>query len=985
MNTKTAVLLFVVLSACITGSYQQTQCIGSLDIIFAVDGSNSMGEQNFIKQRTTLVNLVNRLTVSDSEIHIGLCLFSNSVTETIALSGNKVDVIKHINNLTYPDEQTRTDLAIDRAIEMFSTQGRGPSVPKLLMVITDGASTKPLLTQSSAATAKARNITIYAVGVTAQIDRNELESMASKKETVVTTNDFTTLEGSLVNATNRACVDVECYDAQVDLVFVLDSTNNIGAQNFQEMISFVQDFLIFAFVDNGNFRVGVMTLSDQAYVEFQMTRYDRSKKALSSALNSIPYRTGYASKTEAFAALKQNMYTTANGDRKDVPNVVILLTSNTAGSNVAQIISEAEGVRAQGIQIFAVGIGLSNTQELDGIASKPLIENRFTIPNFYQLRPVIEQVYKKFNRFCETPPPVPACYMGDTDLWFVVDVSSKAETMSRQDFPGDFARLKNGLTKLMDIVMDPSVSNPGIHTGLVTYSDTVQVAYDVSSYNSVSQTAQLLRSLPGGLRQGGSYMTPALRAITNPPRATEYKSYVVIVAPETAYTSDAQGIQTEIARLKNLGYTIVPFVVKETGVLNQYDLMSRASGSNYFYGFNSYSELEAAAKNFTRDRLCNGYVGSPSAGLCANSGHKENGMSLVPHPSDCDKYVQCYYNNLTNLDLGVVRQCPMGLFWSQQNKTCSPPNLVQCPYDHCKEDCEPYKMEGACGAYWECENGVSSPKCCQEYFSFVPGIGCQLDFTCRDKCGPEKWCGICQKKPNWVVASGYDVQLMNGVLGWMPRPCFYEDFDVVDCECSAPRNQVCPPDREYNFMDAATVKSVQDGRSEGIRVSTVSSNNLALVLNSRSAVHVDVNKMATGDEPFVIKFVYKENTPFSPYGQTLYSSGVQCGNGNALIVSSNDQFVFAEIRASDGRVAEVKVPTKGFSMNDYKNVTLSYNEGVLSLSISTPKQEYIAQTKAPAHMCFSCGIDIGAGLNKNSFDGEVQKISVHSCSLSKLY
>ncbi|XP_059152487.1 von Willebrand factor-like isoform X2 [Physella acuta] len=792
MNTKTAVLLFVVLSACITGSYQQTQCIGSLDIIFAVDGSNSMGEQNFIKQRTTLVNLVNRLTVSDSEIHIGLCLFSNSVTETIALSGNKVDVIKHINNLTYPDEQTRTDLAIDRAIEMFSTQGRGPSVPKLLMVITDGASTKPLLTQSSAATAKARNITIYAVGVTAQIDRNELESMASKKETVVTTNDFTTLEGSLVNATNRACVDV-------------------------------------------------------------------------------------------------------------------------------------------------------------------------------------------------APPPVPACYMGDTDLWFVVDVSSKAETMSRQDFPGDFARLKNGLTKLMDIVMDPSVSNPGIHTGLVTYSDTVQVAYDVSSYNSVSQTAQLLRSLPGGLRQGGSYMTPALRAITNPPRATEYKSYVVIVAPETAYTSDAQGIQTEIARLKNLGYTIVPFVVKETGVLNQYDLMSRASGSNYFYGFNSYSELEAAAKNFTRDRLCNGYVGSPSAGLCANSGHKENGMSLVPHPSDCDKYVQCYYNNLTNLDLGVVRQCPMGLFWSQQNKTCSPPNLVQCPYDHCKEDCEPYKMEGACGAYWECENGVSSPKCCQEYFSFVPGIGCQLDFTCRDKCGPEKWCGICQKKPNWVVASGYDVQLMNGVLGWMPRPCFYEDFDVVDCECSAPRNQVCPPDREYNFMDAATVKSVQDGRSEGIRVSTVSSNNLALVLNSRSAVHVDVNKMATGDEPFVIKFVYKENTPFSPYGQTLYSSGVQCGNGNALIVSSNDQFVFAEIRASDGRVAEVKVPTKGFSMNDYKNVTLSYNEGVLSLSISTPKQEYIAQTKAPAHMCFSCGIDIGAGLNKNSFDGEVQKISVHSCSLSKLY
>lgn len=63
--------------------------------------------------------------------------------------------------------------------------------------------------------------------------------------------------------------------------------------------------------------------------------------------------------------------------------------------------------------------------------------------------------------------------------------------------------------------------------------------------------------------------------------------------------------------------------------------------------------------------------------------------------------------------------------------------------DRCREDCEPFKMEGACGAYWECENGVSVPKCCPPSFAFVSGVGCQLDFRCKDMCQAEKWCGEC--------------------------------------------------------------------------------------------------------------------------------------------------------------------------------------------------------------------------------------------------
>ncbi|XP_055900355.1 von Willebrand factor-like isoform X2 [Biomphalaria glabrata] len=796
MTTRAITLLLATLAAAVPGIFSQTKCLGNLDIIFAVDGSNSMGEDNFNLQKTSLVNLVNKLAVSRDEIHVGVIPFSSSVAanQVIQLTGNKTSLLETLNKLEYPDEQTRTDLAIDEAVAMFRRYSRGGSVPKLLMIITDGASTSPSKTVTSSNIAKADNITIYALGVTKQVDVAELQNLASKPDKVLLTPDFRTLEESLLNATNKACVDL-------------------------------------------------------------------------------------------------------------------------------------------------------------------------------------------------SPPPVPGCYMGYSDLWLVLDVSSVSEGMARTDYTGDFAKLKNGVGKMMEIILDPSVQNTDIHTGLVTFSDYARTLVDISTPNSAIQAQNYVNTLPNGIQQSGASLVAALRLITTRARDQNYKSYVAIVAPETTYQNDLANIQNEFNRLKALGYTIVPFVVLNNRNLNLMSLQQQASGYNYLYSITGYNELEAATKNFTRDRLCYGYVAptpSPSGGLCDNSGHRQNGMDVVPHPSDCDKYIQCYYNNITMLDIGVVRNCPMGLHWNQPSKTCLNTTQVRCTKDRCREDCEPFKMEGACGAFWDCENGVSVPKCCPPSFAFVSGVGCQLDFRCKDMCQAEKWCGLCQKKPNWLVASGYDVQLANGVLGWLPRPCFYEDFDVVDCDCSAPRNQVCPADREYFFNDTMTAMSVMDNSRDGIRVSSVSNNGMALALNAKSVIHVDMNRM---DYPgsYVIEFVYKENGALSPYSETLFSSGVSCNHVNSLLVSANDQFVFAELRSSEGRQAEVKVPTTGLSVNEFKLLTLEYNDGVLSLSVKGSKQQYIAQTSAPALACLSCGIDIGAGVIKNSFRGEVQKLAIRSCSLPKLY
>jgi len=80
----------------------------------------------------------------------------------------------------------------------------------------------------------------------------------------------------------------------------------------------------------------------------------------------------------------QNILTPgSNGDRTDVPDVVILIT-NSQSNNVSRTLTEAWNSRIAGEYLIAVGVGnWLNVVELDGIASWPYQSNRLLVPGGY--------------------------------------------------------------------------------------------------------------------------------------------------------------------------------------------------------------------------------------------------------------------------------------------------------------------------------------------------------------------------------------------------------------------------------------------------------------------------------------------------------------------------------------------------------------------------------------------------------------------------
>ena len=158
------------------------------------------------------------------------------------------------------------------------------------------------------------------------------------------------------------------------------------------MKDFVKDFLFVADIDGGSIRVGVIIYSTEDYLQFNLNAY-QTKVDVFDAIDNIPYRFGSTNTADALRTMRTEMYTQANGDRPNVDNIAIVVTDGISNINSRRTIPDAEQARAAGIHIYAIGIGLTDTRELDGIASKPVEENRFAVQDFDELRGLRDKVF----------------------------------------------------------------------------------------------------------------------------------------------------------------------------------------------------------------------------------------------------------------------------------------------------------------------------------------------------------------------------------------------------------------------------------------------------------------------------------------------------------------------------------------------------------------------------------------------------------------
>lgn len=191
-----------------------------------------------------------------------------------------------------------------------------------------------------------------------------------------------------------------CDTGEADLVFLIDGSDSISAQNFSTMKTFMKEVVDSFMIAKDKVRVGVAQYSTDPQKEFYLNEFFNNN-AIKKKIDAIAQ---LKARTFTGAGLKfvRSFFEPVNGGRQ-YNGVVQYLIVITDGHSDDKVEDAAIALRKDGIQIFVIGIGnLSpfDFQKIAGFASRV-----YLLENFEQLQSDTRKIVREICNPGDKPPP----------------------------------------------------------------------------------------------------------------------------------------------------------------------------------------------------------------------------------------------------------------------------------------------------------------------------------------------------------------------------------------------------------------------------------------------------------------------------------------------------------------------------------------------------------------------------------------------------
>nr|XP_054492770.1 collagen alpha-1(XXVIII) chain-like [Agelaius phoeniceus] len=195
---------------------------------------------------------------------------------------------------------------------------------------------------------------------------------------------------------------IKCKEIPMELVFVIDSSESVGPENFEIIKDFVTALVDRVTVGRNATRIGLVLYSLEVRLEFGLNKYP-TRQDVKRAIRKMQYM---GEGTHTGTAIRKATQEGFAGARAGVRKVALVLTDGQTDKREAVklelVVREAH---AANIEMYAIGIVNTSdptqaefVQELNVIASDPDGEHMYLIDDFNTL-PALES--KLVNQFCE--------------------------------------------------------------------------------------------------------------------------------------------------------------------------------------------------------------------------------------------------------------------------------------------------------------------------------------------------------------------------------------------------------------------------------------------------------------------------------------------------------------------------------------------------------------------------------------------------------
>ena len=151
-------------------------------------------------------------------------------------------------------------------------------------------------------------------------------------------------------------IQTGCVSDPADVVFLLDRSGSVGSSAFQTELQFIAEFAKHYVIGPRNVQIGVVTFSGSPKKEFDMKSFHDINELEKKVMN-IKYNYNGTHTSTALKFVRENSFSTAAGDRPNVPNFLIVITDGQSRPAKFNPKTEAAKLHATNIEVFAIGVG----------------------------------------------------------------------------------------------------------------------------------------------------------------------------------------------------------------------------------------------------------------------------------------------------------------------------------------------------------------------------------------------------------------------------------------------------------------------------------------------------------------------------------------------------------------------------------------------------------------------------------------------------
>ncbi|KAK3786239.1 hypothetical protein RRG08_064498 [Elysia crispata] len=159
-----------------------SSCLQTADLVFLIDSSSSVGQNDFHHLEDFLKDVIMQLPVQPDKVRVGVAQYGNHPSLEFGLDvySERLSLMRAVDSVQFMGGGTNTGSALHYATDKIFSPALGSrqNVPHIAVVITDGQSGDQAATAAAADRARQKGVNLIAMGVGHNVDQAELASIA---------------------------------------------------------------------------------------------------------------------------------------------------------------------------------------------------------------------------------------------------------------------------------------------------------------------------------------------------------------------------------------------------------------------------------------------------------------------------------------------------------------------------------------------------------------------------------------------------------------------------------------------------------------------------------------------------------------------------------------------------------------------------------------------------------------------------------------